>query len=211
MNVWTPTVTDPVAIHYTDLYYATSGDGGVTWSAPALVPNASSQLIQESYPSPNNYLDVTADSMFVDFLYMIDAIPGTSLFADNNSGNDNSSWNYERFGVKIPAVTTVDVEFQVDMGVQAFKGLFTPATGKVFISGSFNGWNTTADEMTDADGDTVYTITKAFNPGEALNFKFLNGTAYESGDNRTYTVPATNSTYFGWFDRDSIYRVVNSC
>ena len=102
-NIWTPTATDPVAIHYTDLYYAYSGDGGKTWSAPALVPNASSQLVQESYPSPNNYLDVTTDSMFVDFLYMIDVIPGTSLFADNNSGNDNSSWNYERFGVEIPA------------------------------------------------------------------------------------------------------------
>ena len=104
-NTWTPTTADPVAIHYTDLYYAFSLDGGLTWSAANKVPNASSQRVQESYPSPNNYLEISTtetDSMIVNFLYMIDAIPGTSLFAANNTGNDNSFWNYERLAIPLP-------------------------------------------------------------------------------------------------------------
>ncbi len=191
-NIWAPTTADPVAIHYTDLYYAVSGDGGRTWSAPSLVPDASSQMVQESYPAPNKYLDVKTDSMFVDFLYMIDAIPGTSLFADNNTGNNNTSWNYERFGVEIPAVTTVNVEFQVDMGVQAYKGLFNPASDAVKLAGNFNGWNNGADVMTDVDGDTIYTITKSFNPGDTLFFKFIKGAdGWENDPNREYVVPGS--------------------
>ncbi len=106
MNFWTPTATDPTPIVYTDLYYAYSIDGGVNWSAPALVPNASRQHVQESYPCPNNLLEISttnSDSMIVNFLYMIDDIPGTSLFATNNTGNNNSSWNYERLAIPIPS------------------------------------------------------------------------------------------------------------
>lgn len=208
-NVWTPTTADPVAIHYTDLYYAVSGDGGISWSAPGKVPNASSQMVQESYPSPNNYLELTTDSMFVDFLYMIDDIPGTSLFATNNSANNNSSWNYERLALQKPTTSTVDVTFQVDMGVQAFKGLFNPATDAVKLAGNFNGWNNGADVMTDPDADTVYTITKSFNPGDTLLFKFIKGASgWEDDPNRQYVVPGSNSTYFAWFNRDSIYRIL---
>lgn len=39
---------------------------------------------------------------------MIDEIPGTSLFADNNSASNNNSWNYESFTV--PVTGAVDVE-----------------------------------------------------------------------------------------------------
>lgn len=210
INQWTPTGASPLPIIYTDLLYSYSVDGGVTWSAPALVPNASSQLVAECYPSPNNYLEIVsaeADSMVVNFLYMIDAIPGGSIFSTpQNEPSDNCSWNYERFSIPLPAVTTVDVTFAVDMGVQAFKGLFNPATDLVKLAGNFNGWNNGADVMTDTDGDTVYTITKQFNPGENLEFKFIKGVdGWENIPNRTYTVPSSNSTYSAWFDNDSNY------
>lgn len=109
----------------------------------------------------------------------------------------------------VSAAQTVDVTFAVDMGVQTFKGLFNPATDAVKIAGTFNGWNNGADVMTDPDGDTVYTITKQFNPGENLEFKFIKGASdWESIDNRTYTVPSVNSTYSAWFNNDSSYVIL---
>ena len=62
------------------------------------------------------------------------------------------------------------VHFNVDMGVQAYKGLFNPSTDSVKIAGNFNGWNNGADILTDLDGDTIYTITKTFTSSE--NFVF---------------------------------------
>ena len=103
--------------------------------------------------------------------------------------------------------TPVDVTFEVDMGVQAFKGLFDPQVDKVYLSGSFNGWNTTADEMTDLDGDTVYSVTKSLVPGEQPQFKFVRNTVYEDADNRTFTVPAQDTTYFAYFSNDSNYQI----
>jgi hypothetical protein len=209
VNQWTVTATDVTPIIYTDLYYAVSGDGGKTWSAPALLPNQSAQLVQESYPSPNNYLLMEGDSMYVHFVYMIDDIPGTSLFASNNTGNNNTSWNYDVLALEAPAVTTVNVEFQVDMGVQAFKGKFNPATDAVKVAGNFNGWNNGADVMTDLDGDTVYTITKALNPGDTLYFKFIKGAdGWEQDPNRQYVVPAVGGVFSDFFDRDNSYQIL---
>ena len=113
----------------------------------------------------------------------------------------------------VSAAATADVTFKVDMGVQAFKGLFNPATEQVHVSGSFNGWNTTADQMTDPDGDTVYTITKNLTVGDTLTFKFHKGIGdpgYESVANRKYVVPGTSSTYSAWFNNDSTYRILTA-
>ena len=110
------------------------------------------------------------------------------------------------------ADTTVDVTFAVDMGVQAFKGKFNPATDTLKISGNFNGWNQYADVMTDLDGDTIYTVTKSLTSGFDLFFKFVNtgkaqNTGYEDDPNRLYTVPFWNSVYDDYFDRDSSYFI----
>lgn len=80
------------------------------------------------------------------------------------------------------------IEFQVDMGVQAAKGQFTIGD-PVKIAGNFNGWNNGADVMTDTDGDTIYTITKTFNVGDTLLFKFIKGDdGWESISNRVLIV-----------------------
>ncbi len=109
----------------------------------------------------------------------------------------------------VSAAPTVDVTFNVDMGVQAYKGLFNPATDAVKIAGNFNGWNNGADVMTDANLDTIYTITKSFNVGDTLSFKFIKGTdGWENDPNRQYVVPSVNSTYAAWFNNDSSYQIL---
>ncbi|NWF90895.1 MAG: T9SS type A sorting domain-containing protein [Ignavibacteriaceae bacterium] len=210
INTWTPTATSAYPVHYTDLYYAVSGDGGHNFSAPELLPNQSAKLVQESYPSPNNYMELTTDSMHVDFLYMIDAIPGTSLFAAtspdySNEASNNSSWNYERLTLPLPAApTSVDITFQVDMRVQAKKGFFKPATDVVTIPGAFNNWlneppANTDKVMSDVDGDSIYSKTITLTPGQTYEYKYNIGLGWEGKDelggqpNRSIVAPGANT------------------
>ncbi len=102
--------------------------------------------------------------------------------------------------------TAQTVEFQVDMGVQVYKGLFNPATDIVKIAGDFNDWNNGSDVLTDFDGDTIYTITKTFTTDEELLFRFIKGIdGWEYNFNRVYKVPAGYSTYAAYFNNDSAY------
>ncbi|HCY77427.1 MAG TPA: hypothetical protein DHV28_16040 [Ignavibacteriales bacterium] len=102
------------------------------------------------------------------------------------------------------------VEFQVDMGVAASKGQFTVGD-EVKIAGNFNSWNNGADVMTDLDGDTVYTITKTFNVGDTLYFKYIKrADNWENDPNREYIVPSGNSTYFAYWNNDDQYAVPDS-
>ena len=65
---------------------------------------------------------------------------------------------------EIVAVTTVDVTFSVDVNGTGYTS--------VSMAGTFNGWNNAANFMDDSDGDGVYTITLAMEPG-AQEYKFL--------------------------------------
>ena len=62
---------------------------------------------------------------------------------------------------------TVDVTFQVDMSLEQ-----VAPTG-VFMGANWDGW-TGGLQMTDPDGDGVYTYTAALTPGQYL-FKYING------------------------------------
>lgn len=106
------------------------------------------------------------------------------------------------------AAAAVDITFEVDMGVQAFKGKFNPATDAVRLAGSFTDWATNALTMTDLDGDTVYTVTTQLTAGELVKFKFIKGTdGWESIPDREYTVPSNNATFSAFFDNDNSYQI----
>ena len=50
---------------------------------------------------------------------------------------------------------------------------WTDRPSRVFVAGSFNGWNATATPLGDADGDNVWTATVAgFSPG-TYSYKFV--------------------------------------
>ena len=102
--------------------------------------------------------------------------------------------------------TPVELKFAVDMGVQAYRGLFKPSSDSVKIAGNFNGWNNGADILTDLDGDTIYTITKTFTSSETLYFRFIMGSnGWEQDPNRVYIVPPWDTVYADYFNRDSSY------
>lgn len=59
--------------------------------------------------------------------------------------------------------TQKTVTFQVDMTTPIANCRFTPGTNKVFTPGSLNGWNSGQTELTDTDGDKIYTGTATIN------------------------------------------------
>jgi len=98
-----------------------------------------------------------------------------------------------------------NVTFKVDMGAQIFKGAFVVGTDKVYVAGSFgagNNWNTSANELTDANGDGVYEKTVAVTAKglSGVGYKFLIGgktpveSGYENGSDRTFTAAAAGTT-----------------
>ncbi|NPV10308.1 MAG: hypothetical protein HPY57_00750 [Ignavibacteria bacterium] len=103
------------------------------------------------------------------------------------------------------------VTFNINMRVAILKGKFTPSSDLVVIRGSFNGWGGNADQLSDPDGDSVYSITKTFNVGDNLEFKFVivrGGQDFweDQIPNRTYTVQAGTNVYDGgYFNNDSVY------
>ena len=77
--------------------------------------------------------------------------------------------------------TTIDVTFQVNMANE------TVSADGVFVAGSFQGWTPGTSEMTDADGDGIYTYTAAIEIGTEVAYKFLNGNVWGAPEE---TVPA---------------------
>jgi alpha-amylase len=101
----------------------------------------------------------------------------------------------------------VSITFEVDMRWEIEQGRFNKLTETVDIAGSFNGWGSTGHLMSDADNDSVYTITlPGFTTGTTIQFKFRQNGLWDGseefpggGPNRSYLVPATNSTYRRWY------------
>ena len=62
---------------------------------------------------------------------------------------------------------TYDVVFAVDMNPA-----LTPGTTSVAWAGTANGWNNTANPMSDDDGDGVYEVTISL-PAGAREYKFI--------------------------------------
>ena len=111
------------------------------------------------------------------------------------------------------------------MGVQAFEGNF-PAGATVVVRGSFQSeagdpggdWQGNLYEMSDADGDTIYTLTVPFPLSEAGNsfaFKYVivappAGDNWESTPDRPFSLnlPSQNLPKV-WFNNDNVYTVVS--
>jgi hypothetical protein len=105
------------------------------------------------------------------------------------------------------------VTFSVNMKVSAQENLFRPDSGGVVqIAGTLNGWSTAVDTLSDGNNDSIYTITKAVNIGEA-QYKFIKrrkagaGVDWEDriGGNRIYNVVTGVQTLpTVYFDNDSV-------
>ena len=97
------------------------------------------------------------------------------------------------------------VVFNVNMKQQIALGNFNPATDFVDLAGTFNNWGST--KFTDANVDSIYTVSVALNVGDNIEFKArINGlwNGKEEfpggGGNRTYTVILNGAVSFWYSD-----------
>ncbi len=84
----------------------------------------------------------------------------------------------------------VNVTFQVDMRIAIMGGYFNPATDVVTCPGAFNNWlneppANTEKVMSDADNDSIYTITITMAPSTSYGYKFNIGLGWDGKDERT--------------------------
>jgi hypothetical protein len=93
------------------------------------------------------------------------------------------------------------IVFKVDMSVPIKAGQVVPGTTPVYLSGTMNGWNTTATPMTKGTNDSVYTVlVDSLKSGSIQQFKFVYGSSnYETISNRLYLVPQKDSVVFSAF------------
>ena len=102
-------------------------------------------------------------------------------------GSDNVNLNAVCFNScdACTGAAPISVTFQVDMSVEGAN----PAG--VFIAGSFQGWDAGASQMSDDDGDLIYTYTHTgILPNTNIQWKYLNGADFSLEE----TVPPTCNT-----------------
>ncbi len=170
------------ADNYLKLYYSTdyAGVGDPT----------SSTWTELSYTQPASTSTWTS-SGDVD----LSAISGTSVyiaFKYRGITSGYNSWSVDNISIQNPKYA---VTFNVDMNG-------TSGYTNVYVAGTFNGWNTTASQMTTSGGN-IYTFSTdaIFDSSDEIEFKFVkDGTTYESISNRTYTVVSGTNIYNGYWN-----------
>ena len=111
----------------------------------------------------------------------------------------------------VPPVTgdSVMVTLQVDMSVKILETLFDPSTDNVYVAGDFQGWNSTSSQMTDADGDSIYSYTTKMVANATHSYKFIMGTTWEDDPNRSADIGATDTTLAPvFFNNDDVVSVL---
>lgn len=113
------------------------------------------------------------------------------------SGNAYSTGKMNQIGIIINeegGPTEAPATFNVDMNAHITNGEFYVGSDFVDVAGSFNGW-AGSEQMTDEDGDGIYSITlEAMPVGEVIEYKYRINANWDTseypdgGPNRTYTV-----------------------
>ncbi|MFV1885128.1 MAG: T9SS type A sorting domain-containing protein [Balneola sp.] len=113
----------------------------------------------------------------MDGTYDVFALDGANGFA---------AYNYEP--------EKFDVTFQADMSGFIDSAAFIPGEDYVTVAGSMNGWDASADTLTDGDGDGIYSKTLSLT-ADTYFYKFVvdagrlsPSPTYENGDNREVVV-----------------------
>jgi hypothetical protein len=175
---------------------AVSIDGG---NSVSIFKNVSTSGIVQfdariDLPAGSNPLDVSISD--------IDGDTQPDLVVSNRTGSSVSTFRN--------VMTQQAVTFQVNMKVKMLESTFSPSSGDVVrVAGSFNGWNTSADTLRDADGDSIYTKTISNLQIGSITYKFWKtirgGLEWEGDPSREYTVVAGSQTLpVVYFDRDSV-------
>ncbi len=86
--------------YYHDLAYTISKDGGLSWANPEIL--IAEKQTAEYYPYVADKLEMDGNEIRAHFIYMIDPLPGASLFSSQNSSTDSCLWIYDSITLTIP-------------------------------------------------------------------------------------------------------------
>ena len=99
--------------------------------------------------------------------------------------------------VSFQANAQVDVTFKVDMSGQ------TVSTDGVHVAGSINGWNTTANQLTQEGATNIYSAVIQLNEGW-YEYKFLNGNAWGTDESAGYPCAPSNGNRFVYINNSGM-------
>ncbi len=114
-------------IYYTFIKHTHSANGGATFSDPVVAsgePNES-----DVFPTAYDWLTNDGNQYTVRYMYMVDAIPGVSLFAANNSASNDTYWAYDEFTFTAVPESVEDQELVNSFSLtQNYPNPFNPST-----------------------------------------------------------------------------------
>lgn len=149
-----------------------------------------------TFNDATNTLEISHDMFDYGTTYSVTIDAGAFMSEDlDGSLNDVISWNFT-------TLETYSVTFNVDMTAPIALEYFIVGTDVVYLTGSMVDWAEPGTdptmEMTDADGDYIYSITLDVTNGDAEYKYFQNagwaGGEWDGGDNRMFTVAGSNLT-----------------
>lgn len=179
---------------------------------------ANGNILVATFSSPSGIYEFAPDGTLVGYYDVVSGcrgvyeLPNDNLLVTSNGGVYEISKNNVLVDTKInsasmnfrfielvspPSGEGVNVKFRVDMSQQII-----PPEG-VHIAGNFQNWDPAATLMSNS-GDDIYTYTQNFNPGDSLQFKYINGDEWGEDEfvpsecafdnNRLLIVPESDTT-----------------
>lgn len=114
--------------YFTDIKVAYSNDGGANFGTPELAAGNTDE--SDVFPAAYDFLVQDGDNYTIHFMFMVDALPGTSLFNDTapeNGESEDSYWAYDTYSFMVTGVEDQDVPvtFALD---QNYPNPFNPST-----------------------------------------------------------------------------------
>lgn len=96
---------------------------------------------------------------------------------------------------------SIEVTFNVNMAWEVANGAIS--TDGIHVAGSFQGWNPGATEMTDPDGDGIYSVTVEMPLAQDLFYKFINGNSWNGAEASGDLAACGTSDGFGGYNRNT--------
>ena len=96
---------------------------------------------------------------------------------------------------------SIEVTFNVNMAWEVANGAIS--SDGIHVAGSFQGWNPGATEMTDPDGDGIYSVTVEMPLAQDLFYKFVNGNDWPAAEASGDLAACGVSDGFGGYNRNT--------
>ena len=97
---------------------------------------------------------------------------------------------------------SIEVTLNVNMAWEVANGAVS--TDGIHVAGSFQGWSPSTTEMTDPDGDGIYSVTLEMPLSQDLFYKFINGNDWAVAEASGDLAACGVSDGFGGYNRHSV-------